>query len=145
MQNDIPCKSKNQLKITTSLRARTGVAIRSLSGPGRGRAMLYIARDADCHGLRPRNDSGRPQLVLLFCSGFGPGWSAWAVPHALQENMYFIAKKCLHFPNIHARISNVNIKSIDRVVVFSAHVLRESGAVGATQHGKQGFPPGAAA
>ncbi len=96
-------------------------------------------------GFAPRNDGGRLWLVLLLVHGGYPAWSAWAVPHTLRENLYFISKKCLHFPNIHARISNVNIKSIDRVVVFSAHVLRESGAVGATQHGKQGFPPGAAA
>ena len=31
---------------------------------------LYLV-PGDCHGLRPRNDSGRGQTVLLLYSGFG--------------------------------------------------------------------------
>ena len=104
--------------------------------------MLYIARDADCHGLRPRNDSGRQQLVLLFWHSGQPTQSAWAVPHALQENMYCIAKKCLHFPFIRARISIVNAKaSIGSSCVRIAYV-RESGSGGSRSAQSTGLSPG---
>ena len=61
--------------------------------------------------------------------------------NARPTNNIFL-KKGLHFPNIHARISNVNIKSIDRVVVFSAHAFRESRLGGSGSAWKTGLSPG---
>ncbi len=117
-----------------SLRGR-----RPWQSPGRmcelGRSTWRFPR-----GFAPRNDSGGLWLVLLLCSGNGPGWSAWAVPHALQN--WFFLKKCLHFPNIRARISIVNIKSVDRVVVFSAHARREGCIGGSSSAWKTGLSPG---
>ena len=91
----------------------------------------------------PRNDGGVRRLVLLYCISIIQHNRRGQCRTPYKTRIFL--KKGLHFPNIHARISNVNIKSIDRVVVFSAHARRESGTVRATQHGKQGFPPGAAA
>ena len=116
------------------------------SPQGRGNLLVNHSdrnhRPGDCHVAS--------LLAMTVVVGAGPSVlhshhptrTAWAVPHALQNRIFL--KKVLHFTFIRARICNVNIKSVDRVVVFSVRVLRESGAVGATQHGKQGFPPGAA-
>ena len=53
--------------------------------PLRGRAVRCTAGDADCHGLRPRNDGGCFALVLLIWLCNCLTGSAWAVPHALQK------------------------------------------------------------
>ena len=59
-------KQKHQLPTSMSLRARQGVAIRSLPGPCRGRSVLRTEGMRIATGLRPRNDSGGGKLVLLF-------------------------------------------------------------------------------